>query len=382
MGGYDYFTWMHFMNIIADQGIPHIEHFFGKHASITLLPGRQITHDALQHADGLLVRSITTVNEALLKNTPVKWVGSLTAGTDHLDIEWLTAESILWRACPGFNAPPVADYVVSTLAALMNQGHLRSEKKRAAVIGVGNVGSLVVKRLQTLGFEVLLVDPPRAETDASFSSLSLQDIHDVDLVCIHTPLTKKGVHATYHMINADFLQKQKPGCVILNAARGAVLDTKTILSHGQHLIFCLDVFEHEPNINIEILNHTHIATPHIAGHAVESKWRGVLSLYEWLQEAGYLPKAAITQNIAPCAINLPSKTQHWHNIVQYVFDIMQISNEMHDTLNNNVSAIGIHFDRIRKQHGNRCEFTNIILNNINKIAAHDQQILKQLGFIL
>src|SRR5579871_4481235 len=155
------------MKIVADQDIPYLTQFF-QADELTLLPGRAIGEAALQNADVLLVRSITQVNETLLKNTQVKWVGSLTAGLDHLDTAWLDAHDIAYRACAGFNAPPVADYVVSVLAALYNREHWQPTTKRAAVIGVGQVGSLVVERLKTLQWDVIEVDPFRLENEITF----------------------------------------------------------------------------------------------------------------------------------------------------------------------------------------------------------------------
>jgi erythronate-4-phosphate dehydrogenase len=369
------------MKIVADKDIPHLEELLGHDHEIELikLPGRQITRGSLKQADGLLVRSITHVNEALLQNTPIKWVGSLTAGIDHLDTHWLQTQGIAWRACPGFNAPPVADYVVATLAALINQGMLHANNKQAAVIGVGHVGSLIVKRLTTLGFDMTLIDPLRAANEPGFRKATLAGIHDMDLICVHTPLTKLGEHATYHMINSAFMQRQKAGCVLLNAARGTVIDTHALLSHGKHLITCLDVFPHEPAIQVPVLNATTIATPHIAGHSIESKWRGVTSLINWLKN-----KVNHTDNVTTekdlHRVKVPLPCHSWHAIIQHVFDVMEISNEMHDVLNA-ADDMRHAFDDIRKKYGQRHEFSNTVLMNIEHVSMQDKRILKALGLL-
>jgi len=376
MGGANYFARMHVMKIVADKDIPHVDHFFAQETQIIYLPGRQITNDSLKEADGLLVRSITKVDETLLKNTQVKWVGSLTSGIDHLDTTWLDANNIAWRACPGFNAPPVADYVVSCIARLINKGYF-TERKRAAVIGCGHVGALIVERLKTLDFDVITTDPLRA-SEPNFEHVPLQDIHDVDLTCVHTPLTKLVEHATYHMINAEFMSKQKQNCVLLNAARGAVIDTTALLTHGKHLIFCTDVFEDEPNINIDVLQQAFIATPHIAGHTQESKYRGVKELYEWTVKNGWLPVNKVRQLLEPHIISIPKSCEMWQHIVQHVFNIEKLSADMHATLGQ-TNTIGATFDQIRKHYGNRHEFSNTKLMGIEHVSQDDKAILRQFG---
>lgn len=368
------------MNIVADSDIPHLELFKTPGVQLTAVPGRSINHAAVKTADGLLIRSITRIDEALLKDTAIKWVGSLTAGTDHIDSDWLLAQNIKWQACAGFNAPPVADYVVGTIAALMNLDLLTTQKKRAAVIGVGQVGSRVADRLTILGFDVILVDPLRTEREATFIGTSLSTLTDVDLICIHTPLSKEGPHATYHMIDTDFMSRQKPGCVLLNAARGAVVDTHALLTHGKHLVVCLDVFENEPNINLDILNSTTIATPHLAGHAIESKWRGVTMLHDWTVANDWLPTSETTSAIKQQTISVDKKNITWQTIVQQVFDVKSLSDELCDTLRE-TDNIGANFDRIRKQHGNRHEFSNTRLVDVDHVTSDQLAILKRLGFI-
>lgn len=379
MGRTCHFSWMRDMKIVADKDIPHLDLFSAANIELTLLPGRTISHHDVKDADGLLVRSITRVDSALLHNTSIKWVGSLTAGVDHLDTDWLASHHIAHRACPGFNAPPVADYVMSTLAALMMKGHLRANHLHAAVIGVGHVGSLIVERLHALQFQVTMVDPVRAKEEAYFPHTALHTIQDVDLICVHTPLTKTDDYPTYHMIDADFMAKQKPGCVLLNAARGGVIDTNALLSHGKHLITCLDVFENEPVIDLAVLEATAISTPHIAGHTIESKRRGVLSLYQWIME-----QAAVSVATPPFkhhSLTIPTTCRTWYSVVQQAFDLMQLSGEFKEALLSE-NMISSEFDRIRKQYGNRHEFAYTTLCGIDHLGDDEKTILRHIGFTL
>ncbi len=116
------------MKIIADANIPFINEYFGAYGELVLEPGRAITHSDVKDADMLLVRSITHVDKTLLADTSVKFVGSVTAGADHLDTNWLDEAGIAWSVATGFNAPPVADYVVSVIAAMQMKQLLPSRK--------------------------------------------------------------------------------------------------------------------------------------------------------------------------------------------------------------------------------------------------------------
>ena len=86
-----------------------------------LYRGVAISAQDVKDADILIVRSITHVDEKLLADSNVKFVGSVTAGADHFDTQWLDEAGIAWSVAAGFNAPPVADYVVSVVAALQNK---------------------------------------------------------------------------------------------------------------------------------------------------------------------------------------------------------------------------------------------------------------------
>jgi erythronate-4-phosphate dehydrogenase len=150
------------MKIVADENIPLVEHYFGGSGELLLKPGRSITRDDLFDADILLVRSVTRVNKLLLHDTPVRFVGSTTAGADHMDTEWLDQSGILWNTATACNAMAVAEYVVCVVASLQMQGMLAFSNVRAGVIGVGHVGRLVVEKLRLLGFDAIECDPFRS----------------------------------------------------------------------------------------------------------------------------------------------------------------------------------------------------------------------------
>ncbi len=366
------------MKIVADHHIPFLTEYFGAGGELVLKPGRAINREDVRDADILLVRSVTKVDEKLLSGSRVKFVGSVTAGADHLDVAWLNAAGIAWSVANGFNAPPVADYVVSVIAALQRKHVLAKAGMRAAVIGVGNVGRLVAERLALLNMEVIFCDPLRKETEPDFHSTPLEDIAEVDLISLHVPLTHTGDHPTRHFIDKSFLQRQKHNAVLLNASRGAVIDAQALMLHGTHLHWCFDVWEHEPNIDKNVLNRALIATPHIAGYSVQSKIRGIEMIYQAacahkiIEPTSKLPLEMPTQ-----ALSFSGAHHHWQDIVLGVFNPLILTAMMRAELLPETADSHL-FDEMRNKFNYRHEFryTNIVGAEIEE---QDQMLLTQLG---
>ena len=121
------------MHIVADENIPLLDAFFAPLGRITRLPGRQIGREHLLDADALLVRSVTRVDPQLLADTPVRFVGTCTIGTDHLDLPGLAAAGIAVASAPGCNARGVVEYVLSCLLTLSERTGLDWRTRRPAV---------------------------------------------------------------------------------------------------------------------------------------------------------------------------------------------------------------------------------------------------------
>lgn len=366
------------MKIVADAHIPYIEKYFAGQGELSLKPGRLISRDDVKEADMLLVRAVTDVNEVLLAGSTVKFVGSVTAGADHLDTEWLNSAGVAWSVAEGFNAPPVADYVISAIAALQRRNLLPVKNAKAAIIGVGNVGRLVEKHLKAIGVEALLCDPIRAENEIDFNSIALDDIADVDIVLLHVPLTHHGSYPTHHMIGKDFLHRQKPGCVLLNASRGSVINSSSLMMYGSHLQWCLDVFEHEPKVDKTILSRAVIATPHIAGYSAQGRVRGIDMIYRIACERGMI------KEMPHELIEMPNQTlsfagaaHHWQDIVMGVFNPLVMTTMMREKLLS-VEDEGQSFDEMRKEFTYRHEFSATSLLNVDA-PDEDLTVLANLG---
>lgn len=366
------------MKIVADSHIPFISQYFGGYGELILKAGRAISKEDVLDADMLLVRSITHVDEKLLAGSKIKFVGSVTAGADHLDTKWLDEVGILWSVAMGFNAPPVADYVLSVIAALQTKGLLLQKNVKAAVIGVGQVGRLVADRMRMLGFEIILCDPLRAENESDFVSTALSAIAEVDLISLHVPLTKTGKYPTRHFIDKHFLQKQKKDCVLINASRGSVIQSRDLLPFASHLIWCFDVWEHEPHIDKEILQAAFIATPHIAGYSVQSKIRGVDRIYQIACDLKMLEAKPLTPIPMPRQrLDFSEKNLGWQEIVLGVFNPMVITTMMR-TLLLPEEEEGKGFDEMRNQFNYRYELGYTTVED-HSVAARDRRLLEKLG---
>ena len=292
------------MRIVADENIPLLDEFFAGFGEIRRLPGRSIDAAAVADADLLLVRSVTQVNRALLDGSPVKFVGTCTIGTDHLDLDYFQQAGITWASAPGCNASGVVDYVLGSLLVLAEQQGVDLASRTYGVIGAGQVGSRLLKVLRALGWRVLVCDPPRQALEGG-DFVSLQQVLDeCDVVSLHTPLERLGEHATHHLFDSARLAALKPGSWLINASRGAVVDNQALrelLVQRSDLQVVLDVWEGEPQADVELAALCRIATPHIAGYSLDGKLRGTAQIYQALcQHLGVAPSVEL-QQLMPAA---------------------------------------------------------------------------------
>jgi len=264
------------MKIVADPNIPYVREAFAAVGDITLVPGRQLTATHVHAADLLLVRSVTPVNAALLAGSRVRFVATATIGFDHVDVAYLAAHAIGFATAAGSNANSVAEYIVAALLELAHQQNFRLHGKTLGVVGVGNVGTKVVRYARALGLRILANDPPRqrAENIPDFVSLD-QICAEADIITLHVPLTKTGPDATVHLLDPGRLVRRP---ILINSARGAVLDNAALLT-AKLTGLVLDVWEGEPHIQPGLLARVDLGTPHIAGHSFDGKVNGAQMIY-------------------------------------------------------------------------------------------------------
>lgn len=272
------------MKIVADPNIPFVREAFSSLGDIQLVPGRTIFATDVRDAEILLVRSVTPVNAALLEGSKVAFVATATIGTDHIDTEYLAQRGIGFASASGSNANSVAEYVVAAMLELAHGLKFRLREKTLGVVGVGNVGSRVVRYADTLGMRVLQNDPPRQRVEKSGAFVSLEEVlAESDILTLHVPLTESGPDATFHLLDGLRLSAlaQKP--ILINTARGGVVDNDALLNaieQGKLGGTVLDVWESEPNISKPLLAKVDIGTPHIAGYSFDGKVNGTTMIYQ------------------------------------------------------------------------------------------------------
>lgn len=370
------------MKIVADGDIPFIRDYFSDASELILKPGRLIQRSDLLDVDMLLVRSLTRVNEDLLKNTAVKFVGSVAAGCDHLDTQWLTQQGIHWYAAAGYNAQAVADYVMAVFAALFPQSESFSSL-RVAVVGVGQIGQRVAERLQFLGCQLLVCDPPRAAQEPDFISTPLQKLKDMDVISLHIPLTITGSNATYRLIDHTFLQRARKAQVLINTSRGDVIDFSALLPNKAAWRYCFDVWQQEPGIDLDILQAAWLATPHLAGHTQQSRYRGIDSVYRAAAQMGIIPFKKQSPPLFPQqTLSFNHRLMTWQEVVLAIFNPLTTTTAMKECLLKAPENCATLFDSLRKQYiGDaikRHEFAYTTITEV-RLAEKDRYLLTQLG---
>ncbi|MGF1643083.1 MAG: 4-phosphoerythronate dehydrogenase PdxB [Thiotrichales bacterium] len=355
------------LNIVADENIPYVREAFGGLGKVTTRPGRRLCRADLAQADVLLVRSVTRVDAALLHGTPVRFVASATIGFDHIDRDYLAERAIPWATAPGCNAVPAAEWVVAALLHAARHTGRALEGMTVGIVGCGNVGSRVRDRLQALGMNCLINDPPRAarEPDAEHF-IDLATALACDVVTLHVPLTCDGPYPTHHLLDRARLAELRPGTILLNAARGAVVDNVALRENlsRQGCIALLDCWEGEPVIDLELMRLCALATPHIAGYSLDGRVRGTAMIHralcDWL---GVQPDWTATQvlpELADATIDLTNPRAPGMNAIDFavrrVYDIGRDDRALRAIASLPESARGPEFDRQRKEYPVRREF--------------------------
>ena len=263
------------MKVIVDDKIPYIREALAQVADeVVYLPGASFTREAVADADALIVRTRTRCNRDLLAGSRVKFIATATIGYDHIDTTYCKEAGIQWTNCPGCNAGSVEQYVHSVLLLLKREKGLSLKDATLGIVGVGHVGSRVARMAKELGMRVLLNDPPRADRgEEGFVGLDVL-AKECDVLTFHTPLYKKGIYRTYHLVNNELLFSLKRKPYLINSSRGEVVDTASLLaalSEGKVKDAIIDTWENEPEINKDLLKAAYLATPHIAGYSADGK---------------------------------------------------------------------------------------------------------------
>lgn len=385
------------MRVVVDENIPLGAEAFAAAGPVTLMPGREISRQDLSDCQILIVRSITKVGPALLEGTPVRFVGTCTIGTDHLDIPWLQSQGIRWTSAPGCNARSVAEWVVSALA----HGHLRRKLdletiSQAGIIGVGRVGRAVQALLEDFGIEVFRNDPPRAALEGPQGFQSLDTVLGLPLVLAHLPLETSSQWPTKGLL-AENLARLPPGGVFVNAGRGATVSTSAltaIATQRSDLFLALDVFDPEPFIPSPLASRADLISPHVAGYSHEGKIEGTRmvreSLGQFLQLPPWSPPPVEHSPIDAAALLDPDGrpvdhgTSLWDALASLIMGAHNPALDdasLRSSLSLPQAERGAAFDRQRKEYPTRIEWRHRPVLNTKKLPPEAWERAVRLGFL-
>ena len=358
------------MKFLCDIALPNSVEVFSQYGEVALKNGRQINADDLVDVDVLIIRSITKVNEDLLsKANKLKFVGTATAGMDHIDTALLDKKGIAYSNAQGSNCESVGDYILSVLLVLAEKYNLSFEGKSIGIVGCGFVGSQVYNKAKALGLTIVKNDPPRFKAGDKTCSATLDEALACDIVTLHVPLIKDGEYKTLHLIDEQKLLKLKPNAIFINASRGNVVDNEALsefLEKRPDVKVWLDVFEGEPEINCKkLLSQVDGATAHIAGYSYESKRRANVMLANTLAhvlkleepKAYQMPKPEIESTTLGKVENLDLDL-----IRRLVFSVYDVRRD--SLMFKNCFKDAKSFDAMRSNYRERRELSSLHLLNV------------------
>lgn len=387
------------MKVVVDQNVPLGTEAFADAGQVVSLAGRDIRRSDLADCHALVVRSITKVDRDLLEGTPVRFVGTCTIGTDHLDISWLESNGIRWASAPGCNARSVAEWAGAVLAC----AHLArridlSRRPKAGVVGVGRVGRQVAEVFAGFGLDVLKNDPPRAESEGQSGFVALDELLESCLVVAgHLPLTRGGTHPTQGLLSGRVLSRLREGALFLNAGRGATtvsFDLAELARARPDLTIALDVFDPEPSVPVDLAKAARWISPHVAGYSLEGKLEGTRmvrqALGEFLGLGPWRLPAGRTRPLDAATLRLPEggpvarHSDPWDALCALVvaaWDPAEDDERMRPILDLSDQERGIAFDRLRKEYPTRLEWRHRPVASVGILPPGTWEIARGLGFV-
>jgi erythronate-4-phosphate dehydrogenase len=380
----------HDIHIVVNKHTPYVVQAFERIGKVTALGTREITKEAVRDADILIVRSETIVNRDLLEGSRVKFVGTVTIGTDHVDQEYLVKSGITFASAPGSNSNSVSEYITAALLDIAQRLSFSLQQKTLGIIGVGNVGSKVWQKAEALGMRVLLNDPPLERQESKYPLHSLDELMDADILTLHVPLTRTGLDATYHLFNEKRIRKMKRSAILFNTSRGAVVEAeglKRALLDKHLAAVVLDVWEGEPAISSSLLDLVTLGTPHIAGYSLDGKVNALRINYEAVCRFLSLPVGNDIDGLVPAPAVPEIKIEKTKvsleealgEIVRNCYDIRLDDRLLRQMVSIPEAECGRYFQKLRAEYRIRREFFNSTVS-LPDNAKEIYNVLHLLGF--
>ncbi len=373
------------MKIIVDENIPFGREAFENFGEVKLFNGREIDSSKCKNVDALIVRSITKVNEELLNNSKVKFVGTTTIGTDHIDQNYLSKSNIDFSSAAGCNSYSVAEYVFSSLSIIVNNKNLNFNKLSIGVVGYGNIGKKVVSIAEALGMHVVVNDPPLQRTTNQRNFSTLEEALKCDIITFHVPLNKSGIDKTIHLLNEENINLIKEEAILINSSRGPVVSNEALkieLENRNNISTVFDVWETEPNYDSELLKLVSIGTPHIAGYSYEGKVNGTVMIYNALSKylgvnPNWKPNLEEVVNNKIESVGIDTEENLLLKIFGKSYNIIEDDTLLRVGLNLPLNKKSEHFDRLRKKYKIRRELNNFEIS-LNSKTEKFRNLLKVL----
>lgn len=375
--------------IVVNRSTPFAVDVFSQIGTVIALESQEVTSEAVREADILIVRSETKVDKALLEGSAVRFVGTVTIGTDHIDTDYLDSKGIAFASAPGSNANSVAEYMAAALLTWAERTQKTLRGKAIGIVGVGNVGSKVVNVAQALGMIPILNDPPLARKGPAKDYVPLDALMDADIVSLHVPLTRVGEDKTVHLFDKKRIARMKRGSVLINTSRGGVVETSALQDalESSHLSGAiLDVWENEPVIPTRLLEQVMLGTPHIAGYSLDGKLNALRMVYErvcrhlgvspdWTVDAG-APEGSSHVRVSS---TLSADQSILGFAVRHSYDIELDDSLLRAALDVSRDDLGSYFMELRAGYRIRREFFNYNVG-LDRSQISAVEALQQLGF--
>jgi erythronate-4-phosphate dehydrogenase len=370
-------------NILADENIPSVEYYAGGLGRVSLVTGRSLEPAQLKGVDVLLVRSVTRVDEDLLGDCDVRFVGTATSGVDHIDLDYLRRREIGFAHAPGSNANSVVEYVLAAIATCGDRLEQLLDGACVGIVGYGVIGKAVAARLDALTIDYRVYDPWVA---GIAKAAPLSAVLACEVVTLHPELTPKPPWPSYHLLNGAALDALNPGSLLINASRGAVVDNQALLallSKGRGPATVLDVWEGEPAISHALLERVNLGTAHIAGYSLDGKLLATSMLCQamsdhlglaWQQPvnpAGELPCLQVPPGLAGA--------QLIRHLLLSRYDISRDDARLREvTLGRDSRLAGTDFDQLRRNYPPRRELLGSPVQ-ADHMTGPDRDLLRGLG---
>ncbi len=354
------------ITVAADKYLYNIRSYIPESINLKFYDPEEGLPGDLKQVDALLIRTVTNINKESMPNIPdrLKFIGTASAGSDHVDIAYLRKNNIAFSDAAGCNARSVAEYVATGLLLWSEQRSKSLNEFSVGIVGAGNTGSEVINLLNRLNISYIAYDPPREERDPDFKSATLEDLLSCNILTFHTPLNKSRPHPTFHWLDERRLKNNRFSLVI-NTSRGGVVDEKALLkalTENRVGDIIIDVWENEPEISQKVARKAFIKTPHIAGYSVQAKENASRIVSEALLKQFNLSGPENGLETESRIVEKPvSGYRTFSELLAAVHPVREYEEALSKILKNHSPERGKYFNRLRAEFPLRQQFDNIYL---------------------